>query len=119
MSLNRQKYHSIATLLQQLRDYTTTTELNAPGLRLRVASLQQMFQQQIVPLADEDTQIPHNSREQSYQTEMSKQLRLLELDVMFFQGARQPATAQARLQTISDRLTTLMQYCEAILQQAE
>jgi hypothetical protein len=119
MSLNRQKYHAFATLLQQLRDYTTTTELNAPGLRLRVASLQQMFQQQIVPLADEDTQIPHNSREQSYQTEMSKQLRLLELDVMFFQGARQPATAQARLQTISDRLTTLMQYCEAILQQAD
>jgi len=119
MSLNSQKYHAFATLILQLRDYTTTTELNAPGLRLRVASLQQMFQQQIVPLADEDTQIPHNSREQSYQTEMSKQLRLLELDVMFFQGARQPATAQARLQTISGRLTTLAQYCEAILQQAE
>lgn len=117
MSLNRQKYHSIATLLLQLRDYTTTAELNAPGLRLRVASLQQMFLVEIVPLADEDAQMPHNSREQSYLTEMSKQLRLLELDVMFFQGARQPATAQARLQTISDRLTTLMQYCEAILQQ--
>lgn len=117
MSLNRQKYHTFAMLLQQLRDYTTSTELNAPGLRQRVASLQQMFQQQIVPLADEDAQTPYNSREQSYQTEMSKQLRLLELDVMFFQGARQPATAQARLQTISDRLTTLVQYCEAILQQ--
>ncbi len=117
MSLNCEKYHQLATLLQQLRDYTTSTELNAPELRLRVASLQQMFLVQIVPLTDEDTQMPHNSREQSYQTEMSKQLRLLELDVMFFQGARQSATAQARLQTISDRLTTLMQYCEAILQQ--
>lgn len=117
MSVNRQKYHTFAMLLQQLRDYSTTTELNASEVRLRVASLQQMFQQQIVPLAVEDAQMPDNSREQSYQTEMSKQLRLLELDVMFFQGARQPATAQARLQTISDRLTTLMQYCEAILQQ--
>jgi hypothetical protein len=117
MSLNRQKYHTFAILLQQLRDYTTTTELNAPGLRLRVTSLQQMFVVDIVPLTDEDAQMPHNSREQSYQTEMSKQLRLLELDVIFFQGARQPATAQARLQTISDRLTTIMQYCEAILQQ--
>jgi hypothetical protein len=119
MSLNHQKYHAFATLLQQLRDYTTTTELNAPGLRQGVASLQQIFQQQIVPLANEDTQIPHNTREQSYQTEISKQLRLLELDVIFFQGARQPATSQARLQTISDRLTTLMQYCEAILQEGE
>ena len=117
MSLNRQKYHTFAILLQQLRDYSTTTELNASEVRLRVASLQQMFLVEIVPLALEDAQMPHNSREQSYQTEMSKQLRLLEFDVMFFQGARQPATAQARLQTISDRLTTLMQYCEAILQQ--
>jgi hypothetical protein len=47
---------------------------------------------------------------------MSKQLRLLAIDVMFLQGARQASTAQTRLQTISDRLTTLIQYCDAIIQ---
>ena len=110
MSLNPEKYLALVTLLEQLRSDATTTPITTSELRQRVASLQQFFGQQIVPLADE------NWRVQSYQTEMSKQLRLLEIDVMFLQGARQASTAQTRLQTISDRLTTLIEYCNAILQ---
>lgn len=112
MSLNCDKYQSFATLLEQLRS-DVDTQLTASDLRQRVVSLQQFFGQQIVPLTEVD------SRVQSYQTEISKQLRLLEVDVMFFQGSRQASTAQTRLQTISDRLTTLIGYCEAILQQQE
>ncbi|MBD2513725.1 heterocyst frequency control protein PatD [Nostoc sp. FACHB-973] len=110
MSSNCEKYQAFVTLLEHLRSDATTNQIVAPELRRRVASLQQLFGEEIVPLADE------NWRVQSYQTEMSKQLRLLEIDVMFFQGARQASTAQTRLQTISDRLTTLIQYCNAILQ---
>ncbi|MEH2246030.1 heterocyst frequency control protein PatD [Nostoc sp.] len=139
MSLNREKYQALITLLEQLRSDATTTQIVAPELRQRVTSLQQFFGQQIVPLADVDVGVGvgeasrreasrreasrreaspqgEDSRVQSYQTEMSKQLRLLEIDVMFLQGARQASTAQTRLQTISDRLTTLIQYCDAILQ---
>jgi hypothetical protein len=111
MSLKLEKYQGLAKLLEKLRSDTTTNQLDAAELRQRLASLQQFFAQQIITLTDAD------SREQSYRTEMSKQLRLLEIDVMFFQGARQPATVQARLQTIGDRLTTLIKYCDAILQQ--
>ncbi|MBH8574421.1 heterocyst frequency control protein PatD [Nostocaceae cyanobacterium CENA369] len=112
MSLNLEKYQALATLLEELRLDVTTTQLNTPDeLRQRLAALQQMYQQQIVPLTEED------SRVQSYRTEISKQLRLLEIDVMFFQGARQASTVKTRLQTIGDRLTTLIQYCDAILQQ--
>ncbi|BAZ50752.1 hypothetical protein NIES4103_33690 [Nostoc sp. NIES-4103] len=113
MSLNRQKYQDLATLLKELRLDATSTQIDAPELRQRLASLQQMFQQQIVPLADED------SRVLSYRTEISKQLRLLEIDIMFFQGARQVATAKTRLETIGDRLSTLIGYCDAILQQED
>jgi hypothetical protein len=112
MSLNLEKYQALATLLEELRLDVTTTQLDTPDeLRQRLAALQQMYQQQIVPLTEED------SRVQSYRTEISKQLRLLEIDVMFFQGARQASTVKTRLQTIGDRLTTLIQYCDAILQQ--
>ncbi|MEH2375770.1 heterocyst frequency control protein PatD [Nostoc sp.] len=134
MSLNREKYQAFVTLLEQLRSDATTTQIVAPELRQRVASLQQFFRQQIVPLADvgvgvgvgeasgreasgrEASLQGEDWRVQSYQTEMSKQLRLLEIDVMFLQGARQASTAQTRLQTISDRLIILIQYCDAILQ---
>ncbi|MHC5609629.1 MAG: heterocyst frequency control protein PatD [Nostoc sp.] len=132
MSLNREKYQAFVTLLEQLRSDATTTQIVAPELRQGIASLHQFFRQQIVPLADVGVGVGEASgreascreaspqgedwRVQSYQTEMSKQLRLLEIDVMFLQGARQASTAQTRLQTISDRLTILIQYCDAILQ---
>ncbi|MBD2447739.1 heterocyst frequency control protein PatD [Nostoc sp. FACHB-152] len=111
MSLNCEKYQALANLLVQLNSEITANEPDITLFRQRVAQLQQLFQQEIVPLVAE------NSKEQSYRTEISKQLRLLEIDVMFFQGARQTATAQVRLKTIGDRLTTLLQYCHAILQQ--
>ncbi|MBN3874219.1 MULTISPECIES: heterocyst frequency control protein PatD [unclassified Nostoc] len=119
MSLNREKYQAFVTLLEQLRSDATSTQILTPELRQGVASLQQFFRQQIVPLADvgDEASLQGEAwRVQSYQTEMSKQLRLLEIDVMFLQGARQASTAQTRLQAISDRLTTLIQYCDAILQ---
>lgn len=118
MSLCSQKYHEFATLLKQLRDDVNKSTLNVTELRQSVVSLQQFFQQQIVPLAEEDHNSQNLGRVQSYQTEMSKQMRLLEIDVMFFQGARQASTAQDRLNAISNRLTTLIEYCNAIVQNA-
>jgi hypothetical protein len=110
MSLNHEKYHTLANLFRQLHSDAINNQLDATQLRQRLASLRQFFGEQIVPLVELD------SREQSYRTEISKQLRLLEIDIMFFQGARQESTTQARLLTIGDRLTTLIQYCDAILQ---
>ncbi|MBW4665921.1 MAG: heterocyst frequency control protein PatD [Cyanomargarita calcarea GSE-NOS-MK-12-04C] len=109
MSANREKYQEFATLLEELCDYTTFAGLDASQLRQRVNLAQQFFRDQIVPLTVEGPQ------DQSYRTEISKQLRLLEVDVMFFKGARQSSTAQARLIIIGDRLKTLIRYCEAVL----
>jgi hypothetical protein len=129
MSLNTDKYRVFASFLEEFRSDATNTQINANQLRQRLASLKQLFVQQIVPLTEADSperEVRESAssernlaKEQSYQTEMSKQLRLLEIDVMFFQGARQVSTAQARLQTISDRLTTLIRYCDAILRPEE
>ncbi|WP_017651756.1 heterocyst frequency control protein PatD [Fortiea contorta] len=110
MSLNQEKYQVLANLLRQFHADATNNQISAGQLRQHLDSLQQFFGQQIAPLVEVD------AREQSYRTEISKQLRLLEIDIMFFQGARQQSTTQARLQTIGDRLQTLIQYCEAILQ---
>jgi hypothetical protein len=66
-----------------------------------------------VPLVDA------NSREQSYKTEINKQLRLLEVDMMFLQGAKQLTTLQSRLKTIEERIDTLIRYCQAIIQPIE
>ncbi len=109
MSLNKQKYRVFKTLLRQLLTDISANLSNASELRQRVASLQSFFRADIVTLT---TQYP---TEQSYQTEMSKQLRLLQIDIMLFQGARQASTIKDRIDALSERLTTLIRYCDAIL----
>ena len=113
MSFNCDKYQELATFLDEFRANVTAGKLNAGELRPHLAKLQAFFSQQIVPLVDA------NSREQSYKTEISKQLRLLEVDMMFLQGARQSTTLQSRLKTIEERINTLIRYCQAITQPTE
>lgn len=110
MSLNQEKYQIFAQLLNKLREEESNKQLDALELQKRIALIMQFFQEQIVSLAIE------KGREQSYRTEMSKQLRLLSIDAIFLQGARQASTTQSRLDAINLRLTTLVQYCDAILQ---
>ena len=113
MSFNCDKYQELATFLDEFRANVTAGKLNAGELRPHLAKLQAFFSQQIVPLVDA------NSREKSYKTEISKQLRLLEVDMMFLQGARQSTTLQSRLKTIEERINTLIRYCQAITQPTE
>jgi hypothetical protein len=108
MSFHGNKYQTFATLLEQFRSQVVSQQLDARGIQQQIMLLKQFFQQQILPL-DEGP-----SPEQSYRTEMSKQLHLLEIDTIFFQGARQAATAAGRLTAISDRLTKLIEYCHAV-----
>lgn len=113
MSLNCDKYQELATFIDELRTHVITDKLNTNQLRLNLTHLQTFFLHQIVPLVDP------NSQEQSYKTEISKQLRLLEVDIMFLQAARHSTTLQVRLKNIEERINTLLRYCQAIIQPAE
>ncbi len=113
MSFNFDKYQELVIFLDKFRANVTAGKLDAGELRLCLTQLQTFFIQQIVPLEDA------NFREQSYKTEINKQLRLLEVDVMFLKGAKQSATSQARLNTITERVDTLIGYCQAIMHPEE
>ncbi|MEL6459635.1 MAG: heterocyst frequency control protein PatD [Cyanobacteria bacterium J06641_2] len=109
MSVNLKKYRAFKTLLQQFHADISSDVINPSELRQSLTSLQSFFRADIVPMT---TQYP---TEQSYMTEISKQLRLLQIDIMFFQGARQASTIKDRIDALSERLTTLIGYCDAIL----
>ena len=110
MSLNCDKYQELATLVNELRNNVTKSKPDSGELRLGLAQLQEFFLREIAPLTDVEY------REQSYHTEMSKQLRLLEVDVIFLQGSKQFTTIQMRIKNIEERLNTLAMYCEAVIQ---
>ena len=110
-----QCYQKLSELLKGIQQVATAPEVEPPRLRQNVLAAQQYFQQQIASLDSQDIDPTVESRMRSLQTEISKQFNLLSVDVTFLQAAKQPQTLQTRKQQITQRLQTLLSYCEAIL----
>jgi hypothetical protein len=115
-NLHRQRYQKFKQALEQLQQTGASAQMDAPKLQQNFLEAQQFFQQQIVSLDAGDLKSDIEPRVRSYQTEMSKQLQLLGMDVIFLQAARQSGTAMARVQQLSLRIQTLIRYCDALLQ---
>jgi hypothetical protein len=115
-NLHRQRYQEFSEVLKQLQQTAASIQLDIPKLRHSFLEAQQFFQQQLVTLSTGELEPSYEPRVRAYQTEMSKQLRLLGMDVMFLQAARQEETVEGRQRQLSDRLKTLTSYCNAILQ---
>ncbi|MBD2465046.1 heterocyst frequency control protein PatD [Oscillatoria sp. FACHB-1407] len=116
--LYRQSYEALQQTLQQLQASITVENPDLKGFRAMLQTAKTQFQQQILTLDPEQLEEEDSAialRLQSIQTEISKQLRLLDMDLLFLQTARQPATVQQRYVQIGDRLTTLIRYCEVVL----
>ncbi len=105
----QQQYQQFAQLLEQLQ--ATSQKQDIQELRQVHQTAQQFFQQQILNLEPVE-----NYQIRSYQTEISKQLQLIGMDVRFLQAARVPETAANRQNQLRERLPTLLKYCHAIVQ---
>lgn len=111
---HRQHYQVLGQALAQLGVVTA----DPTRLKAAISPLQQQFQQ-IVALGVEDLDPATAQRVYACQVEIDKQLRLLSMDAMFLQAARQSTTAQQRQQQVRDRIQTLIGYCQAMVEQAD
>ena len=91
----------------------------SPELIANFWQVQLFFQQQLLPLSFDSLSPAIAARFRSYQTEIHKQLRLLGTDLTFLKTSRQAATIKQRRVQISDRLQTLISYCDALIQSSE
>lgn len=114
-NLHHQRYQEFKQALEQLQK-TAASSLATSSLRQSFLVTQQFFQQQIVSLDPCDLEPALEARVRSYQTEMSKQLQLLGMDVTFLQAARQPTTAKSRQMQLEQRIQTLISYCDSLLE---
>lgn len=105
----RQSYSALVQQLEQFKAIATQDDVS--WMRTAFARIQQDFQQ-IVQQGDA-IDLPHKVL--SYQTEISKQLRLLGMDVMYLQAARLSATVDTRRSQLLDRVEMLLGYCQALL----
>jgi hypothetical protein len=92
-----------------------TPDLPPSDLKLHLISLQATFNQTIAQIDLTDIPPPANHRLQSLQVEITKELRLLQVDMLFLQTAKQPETVAHRQQQMQRRLGTLLRYCGIVL----
>lgn len=103
---------SYAALQQALEQFQAIAVQNDPQwMRTSFARIQQDFQQIVQQF--EAIDLPHPIP--ACQTEISKQLRLLGMDVMYLQAARLSTTADNRRTQLLDRVEMLKSFCETVL----
>jgi hypothetical protein len=109
-------YEELQQALEQLQRTAAQDNLDRAALAAEYKKVQQFFGNQIMRAHSGELDASETPPEQSYLTEIHKQLRLLGTDVTFLQAAKQPATAEARQTAATERLNTLIGYCGALLQ---
>ncbi len=105
-------------LRQQIQGLSAAIAVNQPDpqrLQQQFLQCQQLFQQCMVRAGDELAQevLP---QVQAYEVELNKQFRLMGVDIMFLQSARQSATRTQRQAQLRDRLQLLLTYCDRVLE---
>ncbi len=106
------QYHHFQQMLHLLQ---MQLQSDRPQLQESLTAAQTYFREQILSLDPETLESADAARIYSFQVEINKQLRLLSTDLMFLQAARLSTTQRQRQQTIGERLTLLLRYCEGIL----
>lgn len=114
-SSHSQCYEEFKRFVGEVKDTTSKDTVDRAVLKSSVANLQHYFQNQILTLNTAGLEASLEQQVHSFQVEMDKQLKLLALDGLFLQAARQPTTTVHRLKQMNDRLTLLQQYCDGLL----
>lgn len=110
--LTENQIHSLQSFQNLVIELDRALHLAAPGcseLAQSLRSLQKLFQAEIQPIQSDHYQT------HSVLVEINKQMRLLNMDGMFLQTARQVETIETRIGQIRDRVQLLTNYCAVIL----
>jgi len=103
-------FQSFQTMIAELDRTLGSAALDRVAFHQKIRSLENLFQTEIQPIQADDYQT------HSVLVEINKQMRLLNMDGMFLQTARQVETIETRIGQIRDRLKLLTNYCTVILE---
>jgi hypothetical protein len=114
---HQQRYQKFKQVLDELHKAVIAKDSESVALPEQFQAVKQLFLSEVANLSADDFAVDIMSRWQSIQTEIYKQMRLLETDLMLLQASRSDATTQTRTANVCDRISTLIRYCEALLEQ--
>ena len=106
--IHKKAYQEFLNLLKEFKYQLNCSEEQIPQGSWH--NLQQFCQQKIFTLTDDDLDESIIQQWRSLQTEIQREFRLLNTDILFFAASRQTKTKEVRLKSIRDRVTRLAQF---------
>lgn len=113
-----QAYQEFLILLAKLNNefLIDNESINMPSLKKQFQEIKVFFQQRIASLEIQHLDKAIAMRWQSGQTELYREFRLLDTDLLFLASSRQAETRHQRLRSLKERIERIINYCKAILQ---
>ena len=110
-------YQDFLILLTNFKSFLGNSEEEVANSQIqqKFQELHQWFDKNVSDLDEQELEEAIASRWQSVQTEIKREFKLLTTDVLFLKSARQKYTQTKRVQSISDRVTKLIGYCQVML----
>ncbi len=110
-----QAYQEFLLSLEKLNNefLIGSEDLDLPSLKAEFQTIKLFFQSHIATIQELDEAIA--MQWQSLQTELYRELRLLETDILFFASSRAAETKLQRLRSLRERIERMIKYCQAIL----
>ena len=106
--IHKKAYQEFLNLLEEL-----SSQLNSSDKTISQGiwhNLQEFSQQKLFSLTGDDLDESIVQQWRSLQTEIQREFRLLNTDMLFLGASRQTKTKEVRLQSIRDRITRLVKF---------
>ncbi|EGJ28779.1 MULTISPECIES: heterocyst frequency control protein PatD [Moorena] len=116
---HNQRLREFQQALEQMYYKFGADDVARSAIQEQFQALKGLFITEIASISASDIPLDYASRWQSLKTEIHKQIRLLENDLMLLQASRSAQTAKLRQKGVCDRIGTLIQYCQGWLQQSQ
>ncbi len=98
--IHKKVYQEFVKLLKDFEEQLNSS--NKSPSQESWSNIQQFFQQKLLPLRDDELTESTIQQWRSLQTEIQREFRLLNTDILFLAASRQAATKELRLKSISD-----------------
>lgn len=108
--IHKKVYREFLNLLEEFKQELSSSDESI--YRAIWSDLQQFCQQQLFPLTEDDLAQSIIQQWRSLQTEIQREFRLLNTDMLFLAASRQSKTKEVRFKSIGDRVTRLIRFSQ-------
>jgi len=110
--IHKKAYQKFQILLKEFKNQVFVS--TKPVFQDSWRNLQEFGQQEIFMLTGDDFDTSVVQQWRSLQTEIQREFRLLNTDVLFLGASRTAQTKEVRLKSIGDRITRLTQFSQMV-----